>query len=249
MLLFIILSVLGLSLGNVNGSDLDRVDDTDLIHLLSVEKNVVVLFTKQICEGCLEYETAVSAIQNDLKETLGAAVVQAQDSNLVGVYDPNKEPALVYFRHGIPILYHGDIIEDQIIEFFNDNKEPAVKELSDENFEHLTQASTGATTGDWFIFFYSTDCVFCQRLYAIWESVGGKLRRKFNIARMNRLETGILTATRLGILESPEFIFIRQGKMYRYITKTYRPEDFVKFAETGYLETNSQKVPEPPSSM
>ncbi|XP_034130960.1 uncharacterized protein LOC117585547 isoform X2 [Drosophila guanche] len=249
MLLFIVLSVLGLSLNNVNCSDLDRVDDTDLIHLLSVEKNVVVLFTKQICEGCLEYETAVSAIQNDLKETLGASVVQAHDSNLVGVYDPNKEPALVYFRHGIPILYHGDIIEDEIIEFFNDNKEPAVKELSDENFEHLTQASTGATTGDWFIFFYSTDCVFCQRLYAIWESVGGKLRRKFNIARMNRLETGILTATRLGILESPEFIFIRKGKMYRYITKTYRPEDFVKFAETGYLETSSQKVPEPASLM
>ncbi|XP_022229671.2 uncharacterized protein LOC111078996 isoform X2 [Drosophila obscura] len=247
MLLYILLSVLGVSLRNVNCTDLRRVDDTGLIHLLNVEQNLVVLFTKNNCEVCLEYETAVSAIQSDLKEALGAMVVQAHDSNLVGIYDPTKEPALVYFRNGIPILYHGNIIEDQIIEFFNDNKEPAVKELSDENFEHLTQASTGATTGDWFIFFYSTECVLCQRLYAIWESVGGKLRRKFNIARMNRLETGISTAIRLGILESPEFIFIRQGKMYRYITKTYRPEDFVQFAETGYLETHSQKVPEPSS--
>ncbi|XP_017139676.1 uncharacterized protein LOC108154079 isoform X2 [Drosophila miranda] len=260
-MLLILLIVIGMSLRSFNCSELRRVDDSDLIHLLNVEHNVVVLFSmykntftyilmyicKNNCEGCLEYETTVSLIQNDLKEALGAMVVQAHESNLVGIYDPTKEPALVYYRHGIPILYHGNIIEDQIVEFFNDNKEPAVKELSDENFEHLTQASSGATTGDWFIFFYSADCVLCQRLYAIWESVGGKLRQKFNIARMNRLETGISTAKRLGILGSPEFIFIRQGKMYRYIAKTYRPEDFVQFAELGYLESPSQMVPEPPS--
>ncbi|XP_026844743.1 uncharacterized protein LOC6591693 [Drosophila persimilis] len=246
-MLLILLIVIGISLRSFNCSELRRVDDSDLIHLLNVEHNVVVLFSKNNCEVCLEYETTVSLIQNDLKETLGAMVVQAHESNLVGIYDPTKEPALVYYRHGIPILYHGNIIEDQIVEFFNDNKEPAVKELSDENFEHLTQASSGATTGDWFIFFYSADCVLCQRLYAIWESVGGKLRQKLNIARMNRLETGISTARRLGILGSPEFIFIRQGKVYRYIAKTYRPEDFIKFAELSYLESPSEMVPEPPS--
>jgi len=31
------------------------------------------------------------------------------------------------------------------------NRDPVVKELNDNSFEHLTQASTGATTGDWFI--------------------------------------------------------------------------------------------------
>ena len=30
-----------------------------------------------------------------------------------------------------------------------------VIELNEENFEHETQASTGATTGDWFIKFYA----------------------------------------------------------------------------------------------
>lgn len=34
---------------------------------------------------------------------------------------------------------------------FTSNKEPVVKELTDETFEHLTQAASGATTGDWFI--------------------------------------------------------------------------------------------------
>lgn len=31
------------------------------------------------------------------------------------------------------------------------NRDPIVKELDDTSFEHLTQASTGATTGDWLI--------------------------------------------------------------------------------------------------
>lgn len=34
---------------------------------------------------------------------------------------------------------------------FTENKAPTVKELTDDTFEHLTQASSGATTGDWFV--------------------------------------------------------------------------------------------------
>lgn len=34
---------------------------------------------------------------------------------------------------------------------FTSNKEPVVKELTDDTFEHLTQAASGATTGDWFV--------------------------------------------------------------------------------------------------
>ena len=35
------------------------------------------------------------------------------------------------------------------------NGEGDVVELDEGNFEHLTQISTGATTGDWFIKFYA----------------------------------------------------------------------------------------------
>ncbi|XP_068153533.1 thioredoxin domain-containing protein isoform X1 [Drosophila tropicalis] len=229
---------------NIYASEIDRVDDTDLIHLLTGKGNVIALFTKNNCPTCVEYETVVSNIQNELKETLKADIVLAQDSNLVTIYDPTKEPALIYFRQGIPILYHGPVKEDQIVEFFNENQEPVVKELSDENFEHLTQASTGATTGDWFIFFYSADCVFCQRLYAVWESVGGKLKHRLNVARINRLEAGVSTAKRLKVFTSPEFILLRQGKIYRYNSKDYTPEAFVQFAESGFQkQTHPEKVP------
>lgn len=45
----------------------------------------------------------------------------------------------------------GDVEEDLILHTLSDSREPAVKELNDDIFEHLTQAATGATTGDWFI--------------------------------------------------------------------------------------------------
>ncbi|XP_017079961.1 thioredoxin domain-containing protein isoform X1 [Drosophila eugracilis] len=250
MLKLVLLAIISLSLENAAAQELRRVDDTELIQLLTGSSNVVVLFNKNNCQRCLEYENVVTKIHPQLEDTLSAIVVQSVDSNLVSIYDPSKEPALVFFRRGIPILYHGEINDDEILDFFNDNLEPAVKELSDDNFEHLTQASSGATTGDWFIFFSSAECTVCQRLYAVWESVGGKLKRKLNIARMNSLESGISTAKRLGALESPAFVFLRQGKMYKYLAKQYTPEAFVNFAEKGYLtQSHPQPVPEIPSAV
>jgi len=40
-------------------------------------------------------------------DTLNAWVVKTVSSQLVRIYSPNKEPALVFFRHGIPLLYDG----------------------------------------------------------------------------------------------------------------------------------------------
>lgn len=90
-------------------------------------------------------------MRDEFDEKLNAKVVKLIDSQLVRLYSPTKEPALVFFRHGIPMLYSGDIEADEIYQQFEENRVPAVKELTDANFEHLTQASSGATTGDWFI--------------------------------------------------------------------------------------------------
>jgi len=50
------------------------------------------------------------------------------------------------------VASHTGLLEDEdIMTTFTENKAPTVKELTDDTFEHLTQASTGATTGDWFI--------------------------------------------------------------------------------------------------
>lgn len=241
--LFLVL-INSLLIGTSFSVEIEAVDDSDLVHLITGEDNVIALFTKKNCESCDELETVLENLQDDLKDHLSAIVVKSINSHMAGIYNPSKEPALVYFRRGLPLLYHGPITEDDIMQTFSDNREPVVKELSDVNFEHLTQASTGATTGDWFVFFYSNDCVICQRLYAVWEAVGATLKRRMNVARINRLENGMSTAKRFNVRESPEFIYIRQGKYFRYRLKEYTPKSFIEFAQNIHLvKTKPEVVP------
>lgn len=134
--------------------------------------------------------------------------IKVLGSNLVRLYSPSKEPAIVFFRHGTPLLVDHDISvsPDTLLMHLTENEEPVVKELTDATFEHLTQAATGATTGDWLVFFYSQKCVECQRLNALWEGVGASLKLRMNTARVNVEQGGVDTGKRFGVEKAPEFI-------------------------------------------
>ncbi|XP_059611959.1 thioredoxin domain-containing protein [Phlebotomus argentipes] len=227
--------------------DLELVSDEDLVSLIKDESFLVVLFTKKDCEPCGTYERLTTILREDLQQSLDAVVVKAVNSQLVRLYSPSKEPALVFFRHGIPLLYDGPLNEDSILQLFQHNKDPSVKELSDDTFEHLTQASSGATTGDWFIMFYSPECVDCQRLNAVWEAVGATLKTRLNVARVNKGALGSSTARRFNIQRVPEFIFIRQGKYYKYEIKKFDVKSLVTFAQDWYKNATPHKVPVPQS--
>ena len=59
-------------------------------------------------------------------------------------------------------------------------------ELTDDNFEHDTQATTGSTTGDWLILF----CEFerfkkCRDYEPFWQELAGLLRGKTTVAYIN----------------------------------------------------------------
>lgn len=50
------------------------------------------------------------------------------------------------------MILEGPISDEAILETFVQNQESGVNHLNDDSFEHLTQAASGATTGDWFVF-------------------------------------------------------------------------------------------------
>uniref|UniRef100_U5ES44 Putative thioredoxin-related protein n=1 Tax=Corethrella appendiculata TaxID=1370023 RepID=U5ES44_9DIPT len=228
-------------------SNLESVNDNDLVNLIQNSKHLIVLFSKKNCESCDKIEDSLIRLQEDFKDNFKAQTLKAVNSQLVRAYNPLKEPALVFFRHGVPLLYDGTVEDDAILHNFMENREPVVKELSDETFEHLTQASSGATTGDWFIMFYTTNCVDCQRLTAIWEAVGAQLRTRLNVARVNKNDLGRETATRFNIKNAPEFIFLRQGKFYRYEIQKFDIKSFVTFAKDWYKNATPERVPVPKS--
>ncbi|XP_011498107.1 PREDICTED: uncharacterized protein LOC105362367 [Ceratosolen solmsi marchali] len=232
---------------SVTAATLETVSDEDLLNLIKTEKYVVTLFTKKDCELCDDVEKQLLHIREDLVDSLSAWVVRVINSQMLRLYSPNKEPAIVFFRQGIPLLYDGQIEDEEILTTLIENKEPIVKELTDDTFEHLTQASTGATTGDWFIMFYSTDCVDCQRLGARWEAVGAKLKQRINVARVNKYSTGASTARRFGVYEVPQFILFKHSKMYRYLIPKHDVKSFVSFAKEWFKNAHGEKVPVPQS--
>ncbi|XP_008560921.1 protein disulfide-isomerase A4 [Microplitis demolitor] len=220
--------------------------DEELMQHITTDP-VIVLFTKDDCEECKKWEEELVGLRDELVDSLSAWVVKVSGSYLRKLYTPYKEPALVFFRNSVPLLYDGPLDDKEIYDTFVHNKEPIVKELTDETFEHLTQASSGATTGDWFVMFYSDSCVECQRLGARWEAVGAKIKRRINTARVNKHTTGAATARRFSVFEVPQLILFRQGKMYRYQVPKYDVNAMVSFAENWYKNAQGEKVPVPQS--
>lgn len=163
-------------------------------------------FIAKDCPECENYENELLKVREDFKNDFPTEVVKVLNSHLVRLYKPTKEPALVFFRHGSPLLYEGSIVAEEIYNLFDRNRVPIVRELTDETFEHLSQASTGSTTGDWFIQFYTRNCADCQRLSAVWEGVGALLRNRVNVARVDKEVRGAKTAKRFNIQKAPEFI-------------------------------------------
>nr|CAI5853640.1 unnamed protein product [Callosobruchus analis] len=225
--------------------ELEVVQDDELMNLIRSEKYVVALFSRKYCEPCEVYENQLTSVREDLVETLNAWVIKLEESHMIRLYSPDKEPVLVFFRHGIPLLYNGPLNEELLLHTLIENKEPITKELTDETFEHLTQAATGATTGDWYVLFYTQECVECVRLQARWEAVGAQLKSRLNVARVNSATAGAATARRFSVFNVPEFILFKHGKMYRYNLHKYDVNSLVDFAVNLYKNVNSENVPLP----
>lgn len=76
--------------------------------LITEKTSIVFIFlAKHDCELCDNYENELTALREDLVDSLNAWVVKAFNSHMTRLYSPTKEPALVFFRHGIPLLYDG----------------------------------------------------------------------------------------------------------------------------------------------
>ncbi|CAK1546060.1 unnamed protein product [Leptosia nina] len=240
-LIAFLLSVLYLS--HVNSENLRSVSDDELLQLIKEEEKLLVLFHKPNCKECDKLESLVDSLQEDFEKQLNALSVKVINSHLARLYSPTKEPAIVFFRHGVPLLYNGEANEGELYGYLEQNQSPSVKELTDKIFEHLTQAATGATTGDWFVMFYGASCVECQRLHAVWEGVGATLRGRVNVARMDSNLAGSLTAKRFKVTKLPAFLFFRLGKVYRYDIPKYDIKSFVIFAQDWYKNVKGEAVP------
>lgn len=114
--------------------------------------------------------------------------------------------------------------------------------LTADDFEHETQAATGATTGDWLVKFYAPWCGHCKKLDPIWEEVATLLKGDINVAKVD-VSAHRTVGTRFNIKGFPTIKMIAKGRVYTF-KDSRSVEDISEFARGGYkLDENSEEVP------
>ncbi|CAF4314833.1 unnamed protein product, partial [Adineta steineri] len=124
----------------------------DFVH--SSTLNVVVFVDKQSCndDKCRQERTELEQIR-DL----------CTGENIQFALSTNSELAEKQFN-----IYDSLSNVDSIHEWFGEVRQRLTHTLDDKTFEHDTQASTGSTTGDWFILFKKSN--ESHSLLPVWEA-------------------------------------------------------------------------------
>lgn len=118
-----------------------------------------------------------------------------------------------------------------------------VIELSESNFEHQTQASTGQTTGKWIILFAVTSA----QDRVLEELASDNLPDGMIVAKVNAAENENV-AVRLGVKFFPTFMLFADRRMYEY--KGPNTVEGIKiFLEKRYKTLDGSKVPPPLSTI
>lgn len=93
--------------------------------------------------------------------------------------------------------------------------------LTDETFEHTTQASTGQTTGSWLVWFYNstadaTTDTATLPFRGTFPTTEEWMERHILVAKVNIATNGYKTKQRFfrKLDPMPSFLFLHQGKMY-----------------------------------
>lgn len=106
---------------------------------------------------------------------------------------------------------------------------PPIRDLSDSDFEDVTQAGIkgGTTTGDWLLFFYAPWCGHCKTTMPVIEEFANKLFPAHGVqtARIDCNSVGSKTCRRFGVRAYPTIMFLKGGKLYSYESKYKRTSE------------------------
>ncbi|XP_033098117.1 protein disulfide-isomerase A6 homolog isoform X2 [Anneissia japonica] len=206
------------------------------------EKHMIVQFGSPSCKKCKEFQKEYEKVARILIGE-GIGVYRVDDATLSRQYGIPRLPTLIYFRsEGLPVMYFGGLDGYEIAEWMDSNGEQITVNLYDGDFEHLTQASTGATTGNWMVNFCKPDVPGCSQLTPSWEGAAARLKGRANFAYVDPTKNELLKK-RFNIGNSlPVIMLFRLGKQYVYELPARDPASLAVFAETGYQHAKGSPV-------
>mmetsp|Transcript_8949 Transcript_8949/g.13008 ORF Transcript_8949/g.13008 Transcript_8949/m.13008 type:complete len:211 (-) Transcript_8949:1285-1917(-) len=125
-----------------------------------------------------------------------------------------------------------------------------IVELTDATFEHETQASTGMTTGSWFVLFKAEQCGVCKKVQPEFKKLSEdeEISEKGYILATVDVPSNRQTSTRFYIEGFPTLYLLHTGKMYKFRGKrTY--ENFKNFLLESVDLSEGMPIPEPLSEL
>ncbi|XP_074033435.1 hulk isoform X5 [Leptinotarsa decemlineata] len=154
-------------------------DRIELITRVMLEKMVedtqylAVYFYKQNCHICEEILEELEQVDDEC-DVYGIHLVRIQDPQLAKRYSIKTFPALVYFRNGNPLLFEGDLQNEQsVLEWLidDDNREleDQIESVNERMLSRLLNESPFLA-----VFFYDEDCPECDNILENLEEIDGE---------------------------------------------------------------------------
>ncbi|KAF2366866.1 Thioredoxin domain [Trinorchestia longiramus] len=230
--------------------NLEVVTEGELQQLVKDEKYVLVLFSRgEECTGsCKKLEQQLLHIREEIVEALGAWVIRCHAPDTLTKWGGSQEAdTIIFVRHNKPMIVAASTSdEDEFLNYLLASKESNVRSLNDATFEHETQASTGATTGDWLVVFTREGCgAACERVLPHVETAAANLRGRKNVALVLREADAAVTTRRFEVTDFPTAILFRLGRMYRFPLVPITTAALTGFAEEGFRNARAEEIPKP----
>ncbi|KAL0882622.1 hypothetical protein ABMA27_001058 [Loxostege sticticalis] len=188
-------------------------DRIELITRVMLEKMVeetqylAVYFYKLNCHICDHILEGLEGIDDEC-DVYGIHMVKIQDPQLAKRYSIKTFPAMVYFRNGNPLLFEGDLQnEESILEWLidDDNRELAdeIESVNDRMLERLLVESPLLV-----VFFYDDeDCQECEEILESLEQIDGEVDQ-FGIDFVKIVSTE--AAAKYNVVNIPTLMYFRK---------------------------------------
>ncbi|XP_032311569.1 uncharacterized protein LOC6496628 isoform X6 [Drosophila ananassae] len=156
-----------------SGDVIEDLEGERLVQLIEESGSIAVYFYKINCNICDQILEGLELIDDEC-DVFGIHMVKIQDPQLAKRYSIKTFPALVYFRNGNPLLFEGDLQNEQsVLEWLidDDNRELAdeIEEVNERMLDRLMAESTLLV-----VFFYDDDCAECEEILEELEEIDGE---------------------------------------------------------------------------
>ncbi|XP_034245365.1 uncharacterized protein LOC117647614 isoform X2 [Thrips palmi] len=167
---------------------------------------LAVYFYKSNCHTCDLILEGLEGVDDEC-DVYGIHMVKIQDPQLAKRYSIKTFPAMVYFRNGNPLLFEGDLQnEESVLEWLidDDNRELAdeIEEVNERMLERLLDESLYLA-----VLFYDNDCPECDDILEELEKIDGEVDQfGIDMVKISDPEA----AARHNIINSPSLVFFRK---------------------------------------